>query len=701
MSSLTDLSPELICAIIDELPLSSHLGFAFTCRKLATTFQYVLRRHQEAHRKFQVASDLDPSTVLILLRSAFGGDPIPAWHVRSFEVWRDRTTWGDWTTYSLTTPHLGNQGDDVSDMDVLSFQPLLERVGQYVDWFDERAIEEIDREKALNQIESGYDGVLKALLFAKLPRLRDLRFVSRAADKHRGSSLWWLKTLLNLSKGIGYEKPPEIEYPSESRTSEPRPYFDAHSYNQWMRDQLLGHIGRIGVAKDEEASKHDDGPNYNNSEEGGSKSQEAVKPSGDLDGDCIEMVKSGDQEASNEEQALEGLEHMDICEYPQQGTESNSVHNGEARPSEEVDTSSESNSESNTPTNPVERPNGFISLRRVAIGITTGTWMDDETYPCSLNLVRSLYLLPNLDTIYFNGLRCSDEEHIDGYNDADSQSDGELSVFEYDLLHEGSSSVKHIFLEGAEYGADSGHSPMQEVLWDVPRELITVAIKRSGSDWDEFEAANCVVHDIADSHGASVQSLMWYGFENFFSSRCQLVEKACLGQFHALKNMTYHVQDLPVFYDSICRTPFEDSRDSYADYVARLFPSSLECLVLLGDASKEERYGEDIPDGLLLLERVIIHMIGHLSNLKAIFLEEVEHVTELGIGSTYFEEAISAGKAKGVDVYTSRNRPVQHDISFPEPMEKWDMKTENLPGRPAGNWAFDPYAGRRVLQNSS
>src|SRR5690242_1419732 len=99
---ITNLSTELVYHIIDFLSPESHLDFACTCKRIAQCSSKVLERHQEAYSKYRVASDISPATIPTLLRSAFGrADPILVWHVRSLEIWYDRTSWQDWKPLSF------------------------------------------------------------------------------------------------------------------------------------------------------------------------------------------------------------------------------------------------------------------------------------------------------------------------------------------------------------------------------------------------------------------------------------------------------------------------------------------------------------------------------------------------------------------------------------------------------------------------
>jgi hypothetical protein len=242
---------------------------------------------------------------------------------------------------------------------------------------------------------------------------------------------------------------------------------------------------------------------------------------------------------------------------------------------------------------------------------------------------------------------------------------------------------------------------VSKIIFDAPRHLLTAAFRDSGPSSDDFHNANRVVRDLATAQGLSLQSLMWYNFKEIRGDNSTIFEEGCFNKFQALKQVSFNVQDLPPWW-SECPGSFEGPDEHYVAYVADTFPTGLECLVLWGDANvRDDSYEGMVPDGLVLLERVVIETIRRTSNLKAIFLEEVESATERGRGSTSFEKAVAAGIAKGIDVHTKCNRPALRDVGCPEPVEKWDLKTGNFSDRRAGGWGFDPHTGRRVLQNSS
>ena len=206
--SITSLSLELILHIIDLIPPDSHLDFACTCKHLAICSSKVLQRHQSAYKKYRAASDLDPATVPTLLRSALGlSDPIPAWHVRSLEVWRDRTSWDEWKTYSFLTPI-----HEDTESSIVSCRLRDDEVGDYLDALGDRLSGD-EYEKAHTQAESGHDGILKLLLLAHCPRIENLKFVTQMHGED--SCLHWLKTLISncISRTSSSEDGPDVIWP--------------------------------------------------------------------------------------------------------------------------------------------------------------------------------------------------------------------------------------------------------------------------------------------------------------------------------------------------------------------------------------------------------------------------------------------------------------------------------------------------------
>ena len=195
---ITNLATELVHHIIDYIPPASQIDFAYTCKHLFACSADVLKRHRDAHTKYCVSSDIDPTTVPTLLRSAYGyGDPIPAWHVRSLEVWYDRIGWDAWKTLDFDVPI------DQSSRSPTTWEFIPGEIDDYMEPLDQAQSDLIPgarAEEARTQIIDGYDIYLKALLVANCPRLRDVKFVMTARDGAVSRScLDWLQTFINDS----------------------------------------------------------------------------------------------------------------------------------------------------------------------------------------------------------------------------------------------------------------------------------------------------------------------------------------------------------------------------------------------------------------------------------------------------------------------------------------------------------------------
>ena len=219
--SITDLAAELIRLILEFVPPGSHLDFACTCKRIADCSSDVLRRHQDAHSKYQVTSDISPTTIPTLLRSIVGrADPILAWHVRSIEIWDDRLKWSDWKDVRFDQPEYGSPGAEVGgeagDMDVDSppWKWQDDELDEYLEDIDGR-LEEAAKDgdddiltDAHEQFTGGCDGILKMLLISHCPRLRAVKFVTQ--QNHDKSTLGWLRKIIQGSINYDDRWPPGI-----------------------------------------------------------------------------------------------------------------------------------------------------------------------------------------------------------------------------------------------------------------------------------------------------------------------------------------------------------------------------------------------------------------------------------------------------------------------------------------------------------
>ena len=233
--AIVNFPPELIEQVQGFAGPESHLKFVLTCKRIATSSQNLLRRHQQAFAQYGVSSDLSPFTVPTLLHKV-ATDPIVAWNVHTFESWGSRSRWESWTPFlSFYRREQGIIDDDVSmsdsegeinsdvdvdegdadsendesdgdseesddesdevrsreadseerDFDISTWNKKIDR------YFQREELEKLinymredigtsdsQAARAWDEIQNGSDGILKVLLFCLCPRLRTLRYAS-------------------------------------------------------------------------------------------------------------------------------------------------------------------------------------------------------------------------------------------------------------------------------------------------------------------------------------------------------------------------------------------------------------------------------------------------------------------------------------------------------------------------------------------
>lgn len=604
------LPTEILSAILQHLPPTSHIDFACTCKKLAAASQYILRCHRDNHARFGVASDQDPATVSYLLESAFEiRDPVGAWHVRSFELWHDRIEGKNWVSADYSEPSKIRADHERPVSHVPSGLAT-----EFKEWFEDYVEKELreNYHDGFEQARCGNDGLLKAMLLAKCPRLQEVKFITRSLDC--GSCLYWLQQLI----------------------------FDCVHAQECRQEQIEEEKWQSAFVWVPDHASDD--------------SDEGDKLVGDS---CCEQ--------------------MDTERLEQAG----SLY---------------------APTSSIMTyvwPVGFSSVRRVAVGVNSDLGLQFTRSKDSTALFACILRLPNLETIYFNGLRCigpSDDEEDDDYEADGSESD---SAAKY-IIPAHSSSVKHIFLDGLD---QSGDSKFYRAFSRAPRELITFALRSQGPA-EALVYSDSIVDALSEFQGHSLESLVWYGYddgtaEGYECSGCLVGNLAGLLR---LKQVSFNIRDLALSVESaVCRTETGsnpevdwdtwDKDDFIASYIANAFPESMETLVLWGKTDNyflvDERYS-------LLLERAFIKMIknGRYQNLKAIFLQQPEPVTPAQEGAR-FQTAVTEGAAVGVDVNVSiEGRPVMHSIKFPEPVEEYHLGTRLGTRQYSEGWSFDPFVGK-------
>ncbi|KAH7145583.1 hypothetical protein B0J13DRAFT_323415 [Dactylonectria estremocensis] len=184
---LTRLSTELILHIINYLDFISHADFAFTCKWIANCSHDLLLRHQDAHRKYKNLSDLSPETVPTLLKSAIElRDPIPVWHVRSFDIWGARQAWVHWRPFNL-------RGSVDRTVVPLPWDYDEDAIDAYIGRLRYRMTDD-QLERARYEFKHGHDAFMKMRLISLCPRLRDLKFVNYGTRAKK--SIQWLSAAI-------------------------------------------------------------------------------------------------------------------------------------------------------------------------------------------------------------------------------------------------------------------------------------------------------------------------------------------------------------------------------------------------------------------------------------------------------------------------------------------------------------------------
>ncbi|KAF4451697.1 hypothetical protein F53441_5376 [Fusarium austroafricanum] len=206
--TILTLPTEIISRIIDFADPCTHLHIACTCSHLLRCARKALDRHREAHQKFSVVSDLDPSRIPSLLRSASGiVSPIDAWHVQHIELWGSRWNWSEWRPWALcrTTEQAGLPRQ--RRRHVFQKAPRLEWViprwelVHYLKIMRERlGLPEDLVDLARVEFERGCDSVMQMLLIVLCPRLNSLKFMYNKHDKVESRRcLHWLTFVMGKS----------------------------------------------------------------------------------------------------------------------------------------------------------------------------------------------------------------------------------------------------------------------------------------------------------------------------------------------------------------------------------------------------------------------------------------------------------------------------------------------------------------------
>ncbi|KAM0269860.1 hypothetical protein ACHAQH_009611 [Verticillium albo-atrum] len=194
---LTTLPPELFRRIIHFIDSSPPriIDLALTCKALVHQTDYLLERHRNAHKRYAVSSDLDPSTVPTLLLSALGfGDPVLIWHVRTFEVWGTRSFPKEWLPFTPDAETFIAATGEPRPWTFSAAEHEAMAAQAEVHFFQGAAA------RFTMDLDAGGDSTIKALLILLCPRLTNLKFAHK--DERPTTCLDWLGLGLQRSSSL-------------------------------------------------------------------------------------------------------------------------------------------------------------------------------------------------------------------------------------------------------------------------------------------------------------------------------------------------------------------------------------------------------------------------------------------------------------------------------------------------------------------
>jgi hypothetical protein len=336
-------------------------------------------------------------------------------------------------------------------------------------------------------------------------------------------------------------------------------------------------------------------------------------------------------------------------------------------------------------------PIGLYSLQDVAIGVDIGHDTSEVPFKPSPLLVASCMNLPCLASLYCFGVDMP-WNRDDGIDDARARYN----------ISKGSSSVQHLFLEGAH-----GDRTIQEAIISGCKELKSLTI--ASSNMDDMDM---LVEVLRDNYRKTFESLMFYNSDRslrLHGYRRSVFETDVLSGMPSLQMLYIDPEDVMQdavleYLDDVRWEPWAnelnwsilDDIDFFVEFfMSSAISNSVEVLVLgtqgRSPLSEEEaeffdraiamliengaanylaekrrtfnpcRCGRHTPPG---------HVRGSLPNpIKAVYLESMDDTDRPPARRRrWFSKAIAAGRKHGVDVHTrtTRGRPFHH-IELPKP----------------------------------
>ncbi|CAN9445769.1 unnamed protein product [Alternaria alternata] len=337
---------------------------------------------------------------------------------------------------------------------------------------------------------------------------------------------------------------------------------------------------------------------------------------------------------------------------------------------------------------------GLQNLQSAAVGLPSGTWMDDAFHPNTeplngIGILVQFLRLPHLERLY--------------YKDLEGNRDDEVP---WDVLvPAGTCSIKHLFLDNC---GELDNEPLNALV-AAPSALQTACFRAGDA---LLEHADQWVSCLGTYQGQSLESLMFYGYGSngsIHGYRCGAFRPEELNDHRALKHVCMDISDfeLEALYNIKNDREEWESDGALAERTFFECVQQYEVIVLWG--SLGNFYVQWEPTEEQGFEDAVIAALGPESCTLAMYLEDVEkHSANLsGIKSPsqpmekdkiWFRRAIETARKRGVDLHTltNRNKPI-HQIEFPEAPDKYDLKTGPWGERPE-DWVFNVYTGRREPQ---
>lgn len=329
------------------------------------------------------------------------------------------------------------------------------------------------------------------------------------------------------------------------------------------------------------------------------------------------------------------------------------------------------------------------SLRKVAVGVNSGTWLDqataDDVYHGE-DLLAALVKLPQIDSIYYHGY----------HNSMRTMDFDDLSAEEAARgLTPGSSSLEHLLLHEVDWMGDN----FREALIAAPRALKSFCLR--GNTDDLYHEVDLNIMNVQARHSGCLESLMLYDTWGLSGNHAKLYVAADLplSDFGRLRHVYVDMDDLlpdvylndTDFWEAWNGTP--EQRDERVRWAIQSLPPSMEVLCI-GDSGR--------PASAMAAEECLVKLLksGEFEHLRAIYIEDdVRNHRRLQpvepAGDLYFQRLVEVAERYGVDVVArAGSREIRNEMDFPQGVEHYHLSSGPHPrDREEGEWEFSPFTG--------